>query len=271
MFKTDKLSPEAVARLACNGSPSFSGIIAGECKGDIWVDDLVNPSIALVASAAVGGFSILGEPPHMEAYRQLKDYLVNNMFYELKAKGVNSFEFSIESASARALILELFGSKVINTEMEHSFRRNVKYDTSVFSSDEYQILRADHQFLMQLEAGAFANKEFLAERLLGSWFAYDDFLKQSGAYVALHQNRIIAVIIGTARFENIVPVDIEVESAHRQKGLALALIYQFVNACIDNGITVQWDCVDSNIASLKTVEKASFVPLRQSTVYWFEI
>lgn len=43
-------------------NPSYSGILAGKCKGDIWVDDAKNPELALVYSNAVGGFAILGEP-----------------------------------------------------------------------------------------------------------------------------------------------------------------------------------------------------------------
>ena len=43
LFKVNKLSAEAINKITYENSPSFSGIVAGECKGDIWVDDMENP------------------------------------------------------------------------------------------------------------------------------------------------------------------------------------------------------------------------------------
>ena len=48
MFKVDKLNIKTIGNIIYEDSPSFSGIVAGECKGDIWVDDVEVPSIALV-------------------------------------------------------------------------------------------------------------------------------------------------------------------------------------------------------------------------------
>jgi len=83
------------------------------------------------------------------------------------------------------------------------------------------------------------------------------------AFVALHQTRIVAVIVGTARFHNIVPIDIETEEQHRKKGLASALTQCFVNEFVDNHLVAQWDCVDSNIASKKTAQKTEFMIMSQ--------
>lgn len=33
--------------------PSFSGIVSGECKGNLWVDKIDCPTIALAASYSV--------------------------------------------------------------------------------------------------------------------------------------------------------------------------------------------------------------------------
>lgn len=271
MLKVNELSSKAIDNIIYDDSPSFSGIVAGECKGDIWVDDVDNPNIALVASFAVGGFSIFGEPIDIEVYNKFKAFMIENMFYKLKSKGVGYFEFSIESEKAKPYILEIFSNKNIQTEDEYTFRKNDKNNESIIVPDGYEIFKVDSEFLRKLESGAFDNKEFLVERLLESWGTYNDFLKKSLAFVAVNQNRIVAVIVGTARFKNIIPIDIETEDSHRKKGLALALTRHFVNECIDNGLIAQWDCVDSNIASKRTVERAGFKFLKKNTVYWFEI
>ncbi len=271
LLKVNELSSKAIVNITYNDSPSFSGIVAGECKGDMWVDDIENPNIALVASFAVGSFSILGEPTDIEVYNKFKAFIIENMFCELKSKGIDYFEFSIESEKAKPYILEMFNNKAIQIEDEYVFRKNDKYTESFIVPDGYEIYKVDSEFLKKLESGVFDNQEFLLECLLESWGTYNDFLKKSVAFVAVNQNRIVAVIIGTARFKNIIPIDIEIEDSHRKKGLALALTRHFVNECIDNGLIAQWDCVDSNIASKRTVEKAGFKLLKKNTIYWFKI
>ena len=271
MLKVEKLRSNAINNLTYTDSPSFSGIIAGECGGDIWVDDTENPKIALVYSFAVGSFSILGEPTDLETYGKFKTFMEEKMFPELKSKGINYFEFSIESEEAKPYILEIFKDRTIQTEDEYKFRRNVRFNESASISDGYEIFRVDTKLLERLESGDFDNHEFLSERLLESWDTYESFINGSVAFVAVIEKRIVAVIIGTARFNNIIPVDIETEDNHRNKGLASTLTYYFVNECIDNGLIVQWDCMDSNIASQRIAKKANFQFLKKDTVYWFKI
>lgn len=271
MFKVDNLCASAINKITYDSSPSFSGIIAGECTGEMWIDDFKDPNIALVASFAVGGFSILGELANVEAYNKLGTFMIENIFVELKDKSIDYFEFSIESKKARPYILDIFKNRVIQSEDEYTFRRNYKYDEITTIPVGYKIFKVGSEFLEKLERGEFANKEFLIKRLLMSWGTYENYLSKSVAFVAVNKNRIIAVIIGTARFKNIIPIDIETENEHRKKGVSLALIQHFVNECIDNGYVAQWDCMESNIASNRIAEKAGFKFLKKGTVFWFEI
>ncbi len=75
-----------------NDNPSYSGIVAGECKGDVWVDNIVEPTLALVYSFTVGGFSIMGSPNDVSVYDDFMEFLRGNFFLELKSKGINYFE-----------------------------------------------------------------------------------------------------------------------------------------------------------------------------------
>lgn len=271
LLKVNKLSEEAINRITYEDSPSFSGIVAGECKGDIWVDDVENPNIALVASFAVGGFSILGKPSDIKTYSKFKEFLVDGMFYELRSKGINYFEFSIESEEIKPYIMDMFSNKSIQAEYEYTFRKNDKYNEIITAQDGYEVFEVDSQFLEKLKIGVYTNQELLVERLLESWGTYDDFLRKSTAFLAVNHNRIVAVIIGTARFRNIIPIDIETENSHRNKGLAMTLIHHFVNECLDNKCIPQWDCVESNIASRMMAERAGFIFLKKTKIYWFEI
>ncbi len=104
-----------------------------------------------------------------------------------------------------------------------------------------------------------------------AWGSYRNFLSKSLAFVALYRKRIEAVIVGTARFNNIVPIDIETEEQHRKKGLAFILTQSFINECLDNQLVAQWSCVDSNDSSKKTAQKAGFLFMKKKPYYWFDI
>lgn len=271
MLKVDKLSLTSIDNLTSDDSPSFSGIVSEECKGDIWVDDIDNPNIALVYSSAVGGFSILGGPSNVKVYRKFKTFMIDNMFCNLNSKDISYFEFSIESEEAKPHILDLFNDKIIQTEVEYTFRCNEKYKGNIIVPDDYKIFKVDYYFLRSLKSGVFENYQFILERLLESWENYKIFLKKSVGYVAVNNNRIVAVIIGTSRFKNIITIDIETEDKHRKKGLAIVLTQYFLNECINKGFIAQWDCMDSNIASKRTAERAGFHFFRKNIVYWFKI
>ncbi|MCK8061118.1 MULTISPECIES: GNAT family N-acetyltransferase [unclassified Fusibacter] len=250
-------------------SPSYSGIVAGECTGDVWVDHIENPTLALVYSFAVGGFSIMGEPDDVSVYDDFVRFLRETLFVELKSKGMNYFEFSVESKRTEEKLLRLFANENINQEDEYFYRSSRPYDHHKMTP--YNIIQIDSDFITALQTGKYENAKFLSERLLESWATYEQFLMKSIGYVATHENYIAALIVGTARYKKVVPIDIETDESHRQKGLALVLTQHFVNMCVEKGLVAQWDCVESNIASRRTVEKAGFKFIKKKPVYWFEI
>lgn len=81
----------------------------------------------------------------------------------------------------------------------------------------------------------------MTRRILGSWESFDLYFERSLVFCIVHSNRIIAVILGTAKFNEIIPIDIETEEVHRNKGLELILTKKFVKECIRKGLTPQWD------------------------------
>ncbi|MGM0421442.1 MAG: GNAT family N-acetyltransferase, partial [Bacillota bacterium] len=194
------------------GSPSFSGIAAGECEGDVWVDDLENPSLALVYSYAVGGFSIMGSPSDVSVYDDFIEFLRRELFTHLKSKGINYFEFSMESKRAEAYILQRFADEKINQENEYFYRRYNAYE--IQDIDNYNIVPVDPVFIKNLQAGRYDNPNFLRERLLKSWGSYENFFGKSTAYAATLDTSIIAVIVGTARYQDVIPIDIETKEEY---------------------------------------------------------
>lgn len=268
---TEEMKIKDITNVIDEYSPSFSGIIGGECKGKLWVDNLEKPRIAIAESYAVGGFAFLGTCDVKEDFLHLKNYLENELFHELKKSGYGCFEFSIESDKIRNNILDIFNEKSIQTETEFSFRTNKIPQNKMDIPKEYTLAKVDDLLWNELIDGELENGDFLKTRLLESWHSYDEFKDKSIAYCVLLDNRIVAVIVGTASYNNVIAIDIETEEEHRRRGLAYAMAIQFIDDCIKSGRTSQWDCVESNPNSYKMARKLGFEKIKENTVYWFDI
>lgn len=272
MIKVDNIySVSNFENITNDNCPSFSGIVAGECKGDLWVDNIDNPKIAIAHSYAVGSFAFLGMINNDYEYMYLNNFIKNEIFSFLKQKGINYFEFSIESDNLKPYILRMFKDKTIQREREYSFRKLEQLNVNYSLPEGFKMQKVDYDFWKKIINGDFKNDAFLTKRLLESWASFDNFISKSIAFCITYSNSIVSVIVGTARFKNIIPIDIETDDRFKHKGFGYCLTIEFVNECINKGLIAQWDCVESNSNSLKLAEKAGFKLLKQNDVYWFDI
>lgn len=259
-------------------SPSFSGIVSGECKGNVWVDNLKCPNLALVESIPVGGFAFLGAIHTKEQGEHLELFLKEELFPMLKSSGIESFEFSAEQEQVAKFIINMFQQKEIGDEQEFSYQASdiVASSREIFPQG-YVMHQVDDEFWESMSQNGdgngneFKNGHLLKNKIEESWYSFSDFINRSLAFCVAYENHIAAVIVGTARFNDTLAIDIETDKAHQNKGLAFALTKEFVNQCVARGLSAQWDCVESNIKSKSLVEKLGFQLIRQQTVYWFEI
>lgn len=252
-------------------SPSFSGIVSQECKGKLWVDEIENPRIALAESYAVGSFAFLGIYEVKEDFIKLRAFLENELFLSLKKNGYNCFEFSVESENIHKNIIELFQDKSIQTEKEFSFRAYEIPKSDLILTTGYQIRKVDDTFWKMLLEGRFENQDFLQTRILESWRSFEEFMNKSLAYCITFENSIAAVMVGTARYNNVIAIDIETEEQNRRMGLAYAIAVEFIADCLRNDITPQWDCVESNQNSYHLAKKLGLKKVNENLVYWFDL
>lgn len=271
MIKTDYILRENYGKITNRDCPSFSGIVAGECKGDLWVDRTDDPGVAIVYSYAVGSFAFLGKINNKEQYRSLKDFIENDIFRNLKHKGTNYFEYSIEHDGLKPYIQEMFRDRIVQSEKEYSLRKKeaMKYKETL--PDGFCISRVDSELWDRAMYGVFNNGAFLTKRVLENWGSFESFEKKGIGFCITCCSKIAAVLVGTARFDDVISIDIETEDEFRHQGLGYILTGEFVNECMQKGCTAQWDCVESNPISRALAEKAGFTLFKENTVYWFEI
>ncbi len=253
-----------INKLLTDKCPSYSSILAGIAKGKIVLDCNNNPRLALVYSYCVGGYCLLGTDVTDE---HLKSFLEDKAFLEVKKTGVENFEFSTESKHIEKSIMRIFADKEINKELEYTFRKSTKITDSYYLPEEYRIVEVDKDLVSK----EYENLDMILDRIVYSWHSFDDFYANSLAYIAVIDNEIVGVCFGSASYNNYLAVDIEVAKEHRKKNLATNLVKEFVNKSILLSKIAHWDCVESNVPSIKLAEKCDFSLIRQKPYYWFKL
>lgn len=247
-------------------NPSMYGILTGICKGEHWSLNEEKLALDVMYSYCVGGCGVVGRIP-FEKTKQARVFF-ETVFFSLKEKNICEFEFSSEDNALCAILLDIFSDKEIYSEEEYSYRKS---DNSVVNAvmPSYTFLEVNRLFLKKIDI--YINADMLLERLNNSWYCQEDFFRYSKCFVAIQGKEIVGIIFGSARFLNIIDVDIEVLKGHRGKGIATTLTSYFVDACISNGWIVQWDCVESNIRSRAVAEKCGFQLFKKRPYYWFDL
>ncbi len=248
-------------------TPSMSGILDGTCKGKVWYFPEEEPKLAVVYSYCVGGCAIFGEIPKYEDVKVNEFF--DKVFCELKEMGMDAFEFTADNPILYEQVKHLFEEKEIYSEQEYSYRK-IDYIEEVEISDEYQFVKVDKNLLQKLKENEYTNGSTLLEWIDNSWKDADKFLEVSRACIAIYEKKVVGMIFGSAKFQQYIVVDIEVDEAHRRKGIGRRLTQEFVNDCIDDQMVVQWDCVESNIASQRLAKVSGFHKFHERTVYWFD-
>lgn len=255
--------------------PSFTGILAGISKGECWVNDDENAILAVTYSYCVGGYCILVNKEMLSDEKMIKEELkkliYENVLPDIKRKNFCEFEFSAEDEIINKLMIELVGDKNLFSELEYSYRTNKKVIEESLLAESYHILSVDQCIIDNAKKQFYKNSDMLLNRLENSWRSDKDFLDFSYANLVLHNVEIVGICFGSSRFKDYIVVDIETHIEHQSKGIATYMASDFVNNCIKKGMTVQWDCVDSNIASKALASRGGFKQFKVRPFYWFEI
>lgn len=255
MIKVEKLKRIDIKNLLSNKSPNYSGILTGVATGEIWVDSVETPHIAIVYSPSIEGFSVMGKSNNLNKLKNVSKFLIDR---------IPDMNFSVESEKVKNELFKLFSERKIGSEMEYFFRYSGDKKEVKTLPKGYSLTFVDRDFLQR------DNLEMLKDRIIGSWGSFDNFLNKSIAFAILYNNEIVAVIVGTSRYKNLITIDIETSENHRKKGLASILTGNFINKAVEMDLICQWNCIESNKASRKTAERAGFTLLHEDEFYWFE-
>ena len=91
------------------------------------------------------------------------------------------------------------------------------------------------------------------------WRSAEDFLQHGFGYAVFSKDGAAAALCYAASIAgNEAEIDVATMPDYRQQGLAKIAVGQFLQHCIKNNISPNWDCFEDNIGSLRTAKSLGF-------------
>lgn len=271
-FKAEYCNQALADKIVNNDSEmSFAGVVAGNNVGEVWVNDLLTPSFALVWSEYLGGFSFMGTNLESINALKLRNFIDNTIYLFLKNKGINYFEFSSDLESWMPFIWDSLSNHKIKCEEQFVYRLDKKaiYNNAVRLSDGYKSIEVTYD-LLRKGYYDFKNFDILQNEITKAWYSIDLFLQYGKGFIAAYNDEICSFALTHFRYDNTYSIGIETFDPHKQKGLSSNLVKLLINLILEENGNVWWDCMESNVASQKTAQKAGLVYDYKYKVCWFD-
>lgn len=261
--------------LRADSDAMFAGVVTGHNPGKVWVDDLDNPSSALVWSRGLEGFCFMGCPSSQVSNMTLERFIDNEIIPFLKEKDTHYFEFSVDGQEWHSIIQNTFVSRELKDSYQYVYKSDSiagqdQCDEQFVFPESFTAVRLDAQQLHEWDRNGAGNADFLVQYIEQYWGTVTNFLTEGYGYAAITEGNVIASLaISSAKFGMTQAIGVETLEDYKRLGLSSSLVKLLLRDFYEHRITAWWDCMDSNIASQKTVEKAGLVRSHRYKVYWF--
>ena len=232
----------------------IEAIITGQAIGDVFVDDINKPTFALVWDYGHNFYII-------------KDHSSN-----LGDKVFNTFNTLFQSLRRNADILDYY-IHYFPLELEDELTQGLsgKYPRKIFRyhyffgetnilpiniPDGFELVKVDASII---ENGSLINIDKIRDWINDTWKGLQDFVSNGFGYCLMKENHIVSWCLADYVVDSRCEIGIETDEDYRRQGLATIVVSACINHCLQNGIErIGWDCLKTNIGSIKLAEKVGF-------------
>lgn len=252
----------------------FAGIVFGNNPGRVWVDNLENPSSALVWSDGLECFQFMGCESNQALYKELKTFIENTIINFLKEKKLDYFEFSADTEEWYPLIYNVLSDREIKESWQQLYKSNANSqgNDKVIIPKPYCLHQIDRSFISSIKNGEMvSNPEFLIDYIEQFWGSVENYLNYGYGYGAIDEGKIVSFAITSFLYNTTFTIGVETLEQHRRKGLASTLVNILLKELYSKGYNIWWDCMDSNIASQRTTKSTGLIFYHKYKVCWFNL
>lgn len=235
-------------------------LIAGNGRGDIWVDDPVQPKAACLWDRTCK-YYLAGDHQNLDFNSEIGRTI------EKQHKASTYLVAYCDSEAWVDVLPKLF----IERSIDRAGRSFYKLNKPLVPNWREQIpagfsvVRIDRELLSNTKL---ANLDGLIGEIECMWPSTELFLSRGLGFCAIHSEKEIAGWCTAEHVsENQLGIGIETVETFQEKGLATLTASALVEECYSRQITAYWDCWARNTASLRVAEKVGFVKMLDYDVY----
>ncbi|BFH70393.1 GNAT family N-acetyltransferase [Paenibacillus dendritiformis] len=262
----------ATKLVAADSDMMFAGVVAGNNPGHVWADNAINPSTAIVWSSGLEGFNFMGSANNTFFNQSIASFIDHDIIPFLRDKKIDSFEFSVDTDDWYPAIYQFIGNRKIDESFQYVYKSNLNNHESLCLNHvvPYQAVEIDQAFALELMNGEMKNADFLLTYIGQYWGTLDNFLEKGYGYAALTANKEVASLaISSAMYGSTHAIGVETLEDYQRQGLSSSLVKLLLHKFNEKQIIAWWDCMESNIASQKTAEKAGLCKTHRYKINWF--
>jgi GNAT superfamily N-acetyltransferase len=248
--------------------PEASAVLVGNNPGRAFVDDVKRPRSALVWAQGMQGFYLTGDADNAPFLEQV-DTLVDEVLQpRLRDLGIAWFEVSGDD-DWNPVIERVFAKRNLGSSQQWVY---VARPTN-HGSTAAMALPGDCRLATaeQCLAGdrRVTNESLLRSKISQFWGSADAFLGTGIGHALVCEGEIASLCFSAFAVGNVHVIDIETEVSHQRKGYAQTVARAFIAKCSERRLTLHWDCMAENTASVRLAEKLGLARSRAYTLYSF--
>jgi len=255
-----------------NSDMMYAGIVSGNNAGEVWADNILNPAFCIVWSEYLEGFHFMGTRYNHMDITKLQAFIDNTLIQFLKSKNIHDFEFSCDSRTWMPVICEMLLTRELNKSKQYVYKLAHKSDinTDLTLPAGYDIFEINENFVNNSFEHMENYKEIQSD-IIKVWGSMTKFIELGKGFIATKKNNICSIALTRFLYNDVYSIGIETYDLHKNKGLSAFLSMTLFNCIVNHGATIWWDCMESNIASQKTAQKAGLIFDYEYEIAWFNL
>jgi RimJ/RimL family protein N-acetyltransferase len=243
-------------------------VLSGITPGRVFVDDVQDPQAALVWTQ--WGFAYLAGESCKDAFtRDLHDLILEELVPNKGGREKGFLLFPCSSTWEAESSLLLAGRRP-----NKIYRRSFTFNPSHFSGNYgwlnrlpagFHIYRIDEKLIER-------TGDRISQEIEAAWASVKDFLNDGFGFCLMHGEEIVSLCTSPFIAGREVEVCIRTDPHYRSKGYATVTALAFLEHCLLNDLSPNWECPWDHIASCALAARLGFEnPVDRLVYYWEEL
>ncbi|MFS1518825.1 GNAT family N-acetyltransferase [Bacillus sp. SCS-151] len=248
----------------------IKGVVQGYNPGCVFVDNILNPTTAMVWSKSIAGFYFIGNENNIRFNKSINEYIDSNIAPRTRELGLNHFEFSGTSPKWGIAFKSIFKKRNLVQSKQLTYKYKCKEDSvleNLKMQDKFEMVKINHQLFHR----KINNIDFVKSIILDWWSSLEDFIHHGVGYCMMDGELIVSCCISSCVTHDSMGSHTLTVEEYRKNGLAKILINEFLEHCRDHKLEAYWDCMDENLGSRMLAESCGYKKEFEYNLYSFKI